>query len=83
VRPFLYFFYRYFVRLGFLDGKQGAIFHFLQGFWFRLLVDIKIDELRSQMRMERKDPLVLPDTHTTADGRLKPDSTALPVHIAD
>src|SRR5262245_16522189 len=41
-RPFLYFFYRYFVRLGFLDGKQGAIFHFLQAFWFRLLVDIKL-----------------------------------------
>jgi len=46
VRPFLYFFYRYFVRLGFLDGKQGAIFHFLQAFWFRLLVDIKLDEMR-------------------------------------
>jgi hypothetical protein len=28
-----------------LDGKQGAIFHFMQAFWFRLLVDIKIDEL--------------------------------------
>lgn len=46
VRPFLYFFYRYFLRLGFLDGKQGAIFHFLQAFWFRLLVDINIDQLR-------------------------------------
>ena len=46
IRPFAYFFYRYFVRLGFLDGKQGAIFHFLQAFWFRLLVDIKIDDMR-------------------------------------
>lgn len=46
VRPFLYFVYRYFVRLGFLDGKQGAIFHFLQAFWFRLLVDIKLDEMQ-------------------------------------
>jgi glycosyltransferase involved in cell wall biosynthesis len=45
VRPFLYFFYRYFLRLGFLDGKEGAIFHFLQAFWFRLLVDINIDEM--------------------------------------
>jgi hypothetical protein len=45
VRPFLYFFYRYFLRLGFLDGKQGAVFHFLQAFWFRLLVDVKIDEM--------------------------------------
>ena len=45
-RPFLYWFYRYFLRLGFLDGKEGFIFHFLQAFWFRLLVDIKLDELR-------------------------------------
>jgi hypothetical protein len=44
VRPGLYFFYRYFVRLGFLDGKEGFLFHFLQGFWFRLLVDVYLDE---------------------------------------
>ena len=43
VRPFLYFFYRYFFQLGFLDGKEGAIFHFLHAFWFRLLVDIHLD----------------------------------------
>ena len=45
VRPVLYFLYRYFLRLGFLDGKQGFIFHFLQGFWYRLLVDIHLDDL--------------------------------------
>jgi hypothetical protein len=45
VRPTLYFAYRYVFRLGFLDGKEGAIFHFLQAFWFRLLVDINLDEL--------------------------------------
>jgi len=48
VRPFLYFIYRYVIRLGFLDGKEGAIFHFLQAFWFRLLVDINIDQLRRE-----------------------------------
>jgi glycosyltransferase involved in cell wall biosynthesis len=47
-RPFVYFFYRYFVRAGFLDGKQGFIFHFIQGFWYRLLVDIRIDDLLRQ-----------------------------------
>jgi glycosyltransferase involved in cell wall biosynthesis len=47
IRPFLYFFYRYFVQRGFLDGKQGFIFHFLQSFWYRLLVDIRLDELRA------------------------------------
>ena len=46
IRPFAYWLYRYFFRLGFLDGKEGFIFHFLQGFWFRLIVDIKIDEMR-------------------------------------
>jgi glycosyltransferase involved in cell wall biosynthesis len=48
VRPFLYFFYRYFVQLGFLDGKQGAIFHFMHAFWYRLLVDIHLDEMLRQ-----------------------------------
>ena len=46
VRPGLYVFYRYVLRLGFLDGKEGFIFHVLQGFWYRLLVDINIDELK-------------------------------------
>lgn len=45
-RPFLYFLWRYFLRLGFLDGKQGFVFHVLQAFWYRLLVDIKLDELK-------------------------------------
>ncbi len=46
LRPFLYFFYRYFIRLGFLDGTQGLIFHFYQGFWYRMLVDINLYKLR-------------------------------------
>jgi len=46
LRPFLYFLYRYFFRLGFLDGKEGLIFHFLQGFWFRFLIDAKIFEMK-------------------------------------
>ena len=50
VRPFLYFFYRYFLRLGFLDGKEGFIFHFYQGLWYRILVDIRLGELRKKAR---------------------------------
>lgn len=46
VRPFLLFTYRYFVRLGFLDGVEGLIFWVLQTFWFRFLIDAKIWENR-------------------------------------
>jgi glycosyltransferase involved in cell wall biosynthesis len=49
VRPFLYFFYRYFLRLGFLDGTTGFVYHFLHAFWYRLMVDIKISELRQRL----------------------------------
>lgn len=47
LRPTIYFTYRITIQGGFLDGKTGIIFHFLQGFWFRLIVDIKIEELLS------------------------------------
>jgi glycosyltransferase involved in cell wall biosynthesis len=45
LRPFIYFMWRYFIKLGFLDGKQGLVWHFLQGFWYRFLVDAKINEI--------------------------------------
>lgn len=54
VRPFIYYFYRYFVRLGFLDGKQGFLFHFLQAFWYRLLVDINLDQLMTEEKKQAK-----------------------------
>ena len=53
-RAFLYFFYRYFLRLGFLDGKKGLIFHFLQGFWYRFLVDAKIYEKNKMLKKMNK-----------------------------
>ena len=46
VRAFALFVYRYFFRLGFLDGTEGLIFWVLQTFWFRFLVDAKIWEQR-------------------------------------
>lgn len=51
-RPALYFGYRYFIKLGFLDGKEGIIFHFLQGFWYRFLVDAKIYEFEKNKKIE-------------------------------
>ncbi len=52
VRPALYFLYRYFFLLGILDGKNGLVFHFLQAFWFRLVVDIRLEELLREAREE-------------------------------
>lgn len=54
VRPFMYFIYRYFIRLGFLDGREGLVFHFLQGFWYRFLVDAKLYEYELKKRGEKK-----------------------------
>ncbi|MEO8886326.1 MAG: glycosyltransferase family 2 protein [Mucilaginibacter sp.] len=54
VRPALYFTYRMIFQLGILDGRNGVIFHFLQGFWFRLIVDIKIDEILKQENDAKK-----------------------------
>ena len=59
VRPFVYFFYRYILLLGILDGKQGGIFHFLQAFWFRLVWDMRLEELQKNSRVvstQRKQP---------------------------
>ncbi|MPQ43417.1 glycosyltransferase family 2 protein [Clostridium tarantellae] len=43
-RAKLYYLYRYYIKLGFLDGQEGKIFHFLQAYWYRFLVDSKIYE---------------------------------------
>ena len=46
VRPFLYYFYRYVIRLGFLDGKAGFVYHLIHGLFYRLLIDVKYLELK-------------------------------------
>lgn len=45
-RSFAYFVYRYFFKLGFMEGKEGFLWHFLQGWWYRTLVDAKIFEIK-------------------------------------
>lgn len=50
LRALAYFFYRYVVRLGFLDGRIGTSFHVLQGFWYRYLVDQKAAEVKRHMK---------------------------------
>ena len=45
-RSFAYFLYRYFLKGGCLEGKEGFIWCFLQGWWYRTLVDAKIYEIK-------------------------------------
>lgn len=55
IRPTIYFMYRYFFKLGFLDGVKGFAFHFMQGYWYRSLVDLKLLEAQKWIGKE-KDP---------------------------
>ena len=45
-RAFAYFVYRYIIKLGFLDGKEGFLWDFFQGWWYRTLVDAKVLEIK-------------------------------------
>jgi glycosyltransferase involved in cell wall biosynthesis len=57
LRAFLYWAFRYFVQLGFLDGRPGFVCHFLQGFWYRLIVDAKLDEAENERRRKPQRPI--------------------------
>ena len=46
LRPLVYFFYRYIVAGGFLDGKAGFVYHFLHALWYPLLIDVKYLEMK-------------------------------------
>jgi glycosyltransferase involved in cell wall biosynthesis len=48
--PFGYFIFRYVIQLGILDGREGLIYHFLQGLWYRFLVAAKVEELDRALR---------------------------------
>jgi glycosyltransferase involved in cell wall biosynthesis len=55
ISAFLYFLFRYVVRLGFLDGREGLIYHFLQGFWYRFLVGAKLRELEQAAKQAKSE----------------------------
>lgn len=48
LRAGLWFIYNYIFRGGFLDGKEGFIYHVLSSFWYRYLVDAKIYEYQEK-----------------------------------
>lgn len=43
-RCWLWFMYQYYFRLGFLDGREGYLYHYFESYWYRFLVDAKIYE---------------------------------------
>ena len=51
IRAAVYFLYRYIFRFGFMDGYHGFSFHFFQAFWYRYLVDAKVKEVKSYMKI--------------------------------
>lgn len=55
LRAFGYFFYRYIIRLGFLDGMPGFIYFVNQSFWYRFYVDSRIYEIRSKWQEVEND----------------------------
>ena len=48
LQPFIFFVYRYFLRLGILDGKEGLVYYFLHDFWYPFLVAAKTMELKKK-----------------------------------
>ena len=52
LRAFVFFIYRYVFRLGFLDGKEGFLWHFLQGWWYRTLADAKVYEIKKRFNFD-------------------------------
>lgn len=47
-RSFAYFLYRYLLKGAWRDGREGFIFTFIQGWWYRTLVDAKIFEIKQK-----------------------------------
>lgn len=51
----LYFLFRYVVQLGFLDGRAGLNYHFLQALWYRWLVGAKRREMEMAAKLATSD----------------------------
>lgn len=58
LRAWAYYIWRYIFMFGFLDGAQGARFHFLQALWYRSLVDAKVAEVERYISNHKVDPTV-------------------------
>lgn len=64
-----YFVYRYIVKMGFLDGKEGFCWDFFQGLWYRALVDGKVYQTKKWMKEEGL--VIQKDGTLTEEGKSK------------
>lgn len=48
LRARIYYWYRYYGQMGFLDGREGKIFIYLQAYWYRFIVDAKLYEIEQK-----------------------------------
>lgn len=48
VRPFIYFFYRYFIQGSFLDGREGFLWCYYQARWYPALVDTHLWQIKKE-----------------------------------
>ena len=53
-RAFFYFCIRYFLKGGMLEGKVGFLWCFLQGWWYRTLVDALIFEIKQKTNGDKE-----------------------------
>ncbi|MFI3245173.1 MAG: glycosyltransferase family 2 protein [Ferrimonas sp.] len=63
IRPIFYFMYRYLFRCGFLDGKSGFLWHVLQGFWYRIMVDANLYEITKNARNKEEVKTYVSEKH--------------------
>ncbi len=63
IRAIGFFIYRYILRLGLLDGRQGFIHAMLQAFWYRFLVDVKVLEFKEALKNGRSPKEILKTDH--------------------
>jgi glycosyltransferase involved in cell wall biosynthesis len=80
--PPIYFMYRYIIQLGFLDGVEGTIYHFLQGFWYRFLVGAKIVEFERRLAGASDHNKRLTALEQASGLRLTPQQSATPPNAA-
>ncbi|MDZ4360970.1 MAG: glycosyltransferase family 2 protein, partial [Variovorax sp.] len=75
----LYFLWRYIFQLGFLDGRSGLVYHFLQGYWYRFLVGAELMELERAVAHLRDKKAICAELSRLTGHKLVAQSEALEI----